>query len=201
MRYVDESSPWTVDAFRKYATYIKLRKERDKFLKSLREMNYREWLIDKKLTEAGGLGKTVYIHVGRGNGKTHRILEQIAELEAMGKEVHVVTLNKPEPKLRMDDIEKIKETILDWDLYCNRENQAMNETVDKYIHEQIMRRFSEDIVKQWANEKRWITTVCPDSYIFDHKTYADYAMRDLLLNPHYGIAYKKDTCFGGVICP
>lgn len=117
MQYIDESGPWTADHFRKYATYLKLRKERDKFLKSLREVRYCDWLIDKKLVEAGGLGKTVYILPARGGGSSlsYRTLKKYYE---DGRDVEVVTLRKYDyPKLSDKDVEMVRKATQDFEVY------------------------------------------------------------------------------------
>lgn len=131
MQYIDESGPWTADHFRKYATYLKLRKERDKFLKSLREVRYCDWLIDKKLVEAGGLGKTVYILPARGGGTSFRTLKKINDFIEEGRDVEVVTLRKHDyPKLSRKDIETIRESIQQFELY----SQMVKPWRDPHLH-------------------------------------------------------------------
>lgn len=93
----------------------------NEFLKDQKDMPYRDWSIEKKLVEAGGLGKKVYIHVGRGHGKTFTLLRHIEELEAKGKEVHIVDYRDSAVRTRPLNIEKIKEAVIDWDLMSNRE--------------------------------------------------------------------------------
>lgn len=197
---IDEMHPWSAIDFRKYAEYIKLRKERDKFLKSLREMTYLDWLIDKKLVEAGGIGKTVYILPARGGGSnvSFRTLEKYFE---EGRDVQFVTLKKPKTTLDKTDLVKIKDIVTDWDLCCNREQYATYEELHKQIDEMIAQKLRKDMLEDYVY-KQWITSASFDSYIFSPKTYTDWAMRDFLLNPHYGIVYKKDdSYFGGATCP
>lgn len=191
MRYIDESGPWTDGMFRKYSTYAKLRKERDKFLKSLREMTYLDWSIDKKLVEAGGIGKTVYILPARGGGSnlSHRTIKRYFE---EGRDVQFVTLKKQEPKICRDDIARIRDVVIDWDLCYDRERQAIYEELHKQIDEMIARKLRNDYIESLIRGQRWITSASFDSYIFNPKTYTDWAMRDFLLNPHYGIVYKRD---------
>ena len=85
----DESSPWSIIDYKKYCTYLELRKEREKFLKSLNEMRSCDWIIEKKLLDAGGLGKTVYIYPARGGGRNTSI-ERYLELIESGREVKLV---------------------------------------------------------------------------------------------------------------
>lgn len=118
MTIFDESGPWTPTHFRKYQLYLSLRKEREKFLKNIREMTYCEWKIDKLLIEAGGLGKTVYILPARGGGTQFRTLRRINELLEEGRDVEPVTLRKYEtPKFSDKDISTIRESIQQFELY------------------------------------------------------------------------------------
>lgn len=96
-------------------------REYQRFLKDQREMTYRDWIIEKKLVEAGGLGRRVYIHVGRGNGKTATLIRHIEELESKGKEVCIVDYRNSSPRPKREDIDKLKECLLDWDLLANRD--------------------------------------------------------------------------------
>ena len=117
MRYIDDIYPFSVIDFLKYREYVKLRKERDKFLKSLREMGHIDWSIDKRLVEAGGLGKTVYILPARG-GSSFRTLRRVGKFLEEGRDVQVVTnVKKYEPRLTCEDIERYRDLIVaDWDL-------------------------------------------------------------------------------------
>lgn len=85
--------------------------EREKFLKSLREMSHRDWQIEKKLVEAGGIGKTVYIYPARGQGHSWRMQKDIEEFLAKGKDVYVVTREKTATK---------PISIIDLDIACSR---------------------------------------------------------------------------------
>ena len=112
---IDEMHPESIIDFRKYHLYLELQKERKKFLKSLREMSYYDWLIDKRLVEAGGIGKMVYILPARGGG-SYMALKRMHELE--GRDVEIVTLNKKSwPKLSSKDIETIRDSIQEFELY------------------------------------------------------------------------------------
>lgn len=118
MHYIDEMYPWTVVDQLKYMQYVKLREKRDKFLKSLKPGWYGEWVIHKKLIEAGGLGDTVYILPARGGGTSFRTLRKINELLEEGRDVQPVTLKKYEwPMLSEKDIEKIRESVREFQLY------------------------------------------------------------------------------------
>lgn len=115
----DESTPWTTETRRKYAEYIKLRNEGDKFLKSLKAGWYGEWLIHKKLLEAGGIGDTVYILPARGGGTSFRTLKKINDLLEEGRDVQVVHLHKQDwLKLTPKDIDVVRESIRQHELYA-----------------------------------------------------------------------------------
>lgn len=120
MTYIDDISdrPWSMIDFRKYQQYLEMRKQRDKFLKSLWEMSYLDWLIDKRLIEAGGLGKTIYILPARGGGTTFRTLARINDFLEEGRDVQAVTINKYEWSTLSDkDIETIRESVQEFQLY------------------------------------------------------------------------------------
>jgi hypothetical protein len=103
---------------RKYTQYVKLRQERDKFLKNLKPGWYEEWMIHKKLLEAGGLGDTVYILPARGGGISFRKLKEINDLIDDGRDVRPATLKTYEwPKLSEKDILSIREAIQDFTVY------------------------------------------------------------------------------------
>lgn len=109
MHYIDDisSNPWSIIDFRKYCLYLEMRKERDKFLKSIREMNYQDWLIEKKLIEAGGLGKTVYVLPARGGGPNVS-LSTLKKYYEEGRDIQVVTLRKYDwPKITARDVENV----------------------------------------------------------------------------------------------
>ena len=89
MNCIYDSWPRDIIDHVSYRTYLALCRERDKFLKSLQETNYHDWLIDKKLVEAGGVGKNVYLYLARGNGKWRDIDKYLKYLEE-GRDVTVV---------------------------------------------------------------------------------------------------------------
>ena len=99
---------------------MELRKEWEKFLKSLREMSYYEWRIDKTLTEAGGLGKTVYILPARGQrSPVGFIMKSLEE----GRHIEFVTLKKYEmPRFSDKDISVIRNSIQQMELYSKLVN-------------------------------------------------------------------------------
>lgn len=185
MYYIDDISyqPWSIIDFRRYQSYLELRKERDKFLKSLKPGWYVDWLIQKKAIEAGGVGDTIYILPVRGGSKFpyDRIEKYIEE----GRDVQFVHMARGNGKWRtVDRYLEEKELLLEkLDLYGR---------FGGYINDQLLQQLRADLTVDKAREKLWSTSVRPDSYIFDNKTYADWAMRDFLLNPNYGIVYKKE---------
>lgn len=153
--------------------YVKLRKERDKFLKSLKPGWYSEWLIHKKLIEAGGLGDTVYILPARGSGTSFRTLKRINELLEEGRDVQPVTLKKYEwPALSEKDAEKIREHI-QLDLA-----QRSLIAEQHWIYQELMKDFSP---KDQERNEIWISSIRPDSYVYDwRKFYGPYIREQLL---------------------
>lgn len=86
---IDENSPWTQIEYDNYRTFLELRKERDKFLKSLTKVRYCDYIVDRKLVEAGGVGKAVYIYPARGSGRNTSI-NRVVELIESGRDVKFV---------------------------------------------------------------------------------------------------------------
>ena len=118
MHYIDEMYPWTIVDQRKYMQYVKLRKERDKFLKSLKPGWYGEWTIHKKLIDAGGISDTVYILPARGGGTSFRTMKRINDLFEEGRDVRVVSLRKQDfHKLTRRDVDVVRESIRQYELY------------------------------------------------------------------------------------
>lgn len=173
----------------KHQLYLSLRKERDKFLKSIRETSYCDWKIEKTLTEAGGLGRTVYILPARGGG--NRWFQETFEkhLEE-GRDVEPVTLRKYEaPKLSSKDIEQLRELAFDFNEWDKRREKFL----DSIIQTAVKRDPKKDTI--------WISTARPDSYIFDHRTYGDSFFRGHLMyrNNYLGIwddTINKSECEG-----
>lgn len=122
----------------------------NEFLKEQRDMSNRDWLIEKKLVEAGGIGRKVYLHIGRGHGKTFTLMNHIAELEAKGHEVHIVDYRNSSPKLNRDDIERIKECVIDWDLMSNRDYGWRKSLYDMSFDWEI----------KWENERKKRQELC-----------------------------------------
>jgi hypothetical protein len=146
----DDSDPWTAEVQRRYTTYIKLRKERDKFLKSLKPGWYGEWTIHKKLIEAGGLGDTVYILPARGCGTSFRTLKKINDLLEEGRDVQPVTLNKYEwPVLSKEDIERMRESVQQFHSYSELVNPYRR---DPFYHELFESFYSKEC---WTLDPSW----------------------------------------------
>ena len=93
----------------------KLLKEYNRFLKNIKEMSYIDWKIDKRLVEAGGLGKMVYYIPARGSCRTNwRLLHELVE---GSRDVRAVTSRKYEPKLYPVDRKTIQDAIFQFELY------------------------------------------------------------------------------------
>ena len=132
MLYLDEMYPRNIIDLQKFEMYSYFHGEYEKFLKDLREMSYLDWLIEKKLVEAGGLGKRVYISLPRCNGKTFTLMKRMEELEAKGHEVYFTTSMKQYPWPKRTEIEKIKECVIDRDLYPLRDWRATPYQLELY---------------------------------------------------------------------
>ena len=82
MEYIEDIWPRQILDDKKFRTFLELCKIRDDFLKSLTTVRYCDYLIDKKLAEAGGLGKKVYIYLAIGTNRNiscKRIVEFLEE--------------------------------------------------------------------------------------------------------------------------
>lgn len=157
MHYIDEMYPWTIVDQRKYMQYVKLRKERDKFLKSLKPGWYGEWVIHKKLIEAGGLGDTVYILPARGGGTSFRTLKKINDLLEEGRDVKFVTMRKQDlPKLTCRDVDVIRESIRQYELYSELINPWREP-----LYQQLFKDF--DPQGGWTLDPSW--TIDPYGHV------------------------------------
>lgn len=77
--------------------------------------SYLDWKIHKKLKEEQERQRfaRMMLLMGRGNGKTSSLLKEIED--------YIAVTNKPEPfKLTKKDVERVRETILDYDICSNR---------------------------------------------------------------------------------
>lgn len=181
MTHIDDISyrPWSMIDFRKYQLYLEMRKQRDKFLKSLREMRYCDWLIDKKLTEAGGFGKTVYILPARGGNSRHLALAKYHE--SMSREVRFIRPNRDSTVTRRDvSLDLKRHASMDIDSQLAR---AMGECIQEQFGKHLVHKYETEFLPQ-IYKPDYKINVRPDAYIYDNKTYADYAMRTLLLRPY-----------------
>lgn len=139
----DETSPWTIIDYKKYHTYLELRKEREKFLKSLDEMRSCDWIIEKKLLEAGGLGKTVYIYPARGGGQNASI-ERYLELIESGREVKFVRASdickKPARSYGPYDSDlwdHLDSVVTQKKIYEELCRQEFQKSIDKLLHKEL----------------------------------------------------------------
>lgn len=178
MRYIDDISyrPWSIVDFRKYQQYLEMRKERDKFLKSLREMSYIDWKIDKTLIEAGGLGKTVYILPARGGGTSFRTLQKINDFLEEGREVKVF---KPA---------KISKDIIEFDSW-----KDIRDALCGYLDECIYEEFRKQLIQEYiatldpVYKSEFKINTWPDAYAYN--TYGGYLNQWRLLN-EFGYVYR-----------
>lgn len=129
---------------RLHRVHSDLLSERDKFLKDLRETRYCDWVIHKKLLEAGGLGDTVYIYPARGGGRLYPQLELYKNLMEEGRDVKVVKVHD-----RPLNVEKFKEVILDRDLYRSGPiDRYRADALGEYLHES-MRKYLQKERENW----------------------------------------------------
>ena len=146
------------EEFRKY---IELKLQKDKFLKSLDTMRHCDWAIEKKLIEAGGLGKSVYIYPARANGKmeTQRRL-----VEKYLKEGRDVVYLKPVHKTKLDrsNLDKIRELIVDPDpLYT-----LFNKELDRYFDAELQAYLGVER-HNWVPIIRYDSTALEKSYLYN----------------------------------
>lgn len=143
----------------KFRTYLDLRSQKEKFLKSVETMRYRDWVIHKKLLEAGGLGDTVYIHPARGGGRLYPQLELYKKLMEEGRDVKVVNVRD-----RPLNVEKFKEVVLDRDLYRSGPIDRYHaDALGEYLHE-FMRKYRQKERENWKPIIRTTASVYDDPY-------------------------------------
>lgn len=133
--------------------------ERDKFLKDLQKTRYCDWIIHKKLLDGGGLGRTIYIHPARAEGKYFTQLELYKKFIEDDREIRVVkAYEKPV------NLQKFKEVVLDRDLYLSGSiNQYRADALDEYLHES-MRKYLQKERENWKPIIRTTSSVCDDPY-------------------------------------
>lgn len=178
MYYIDDISyrPWSIVDFRKYQQYLEMRKERDKFLKSLREMSYLDWLIDKKLVEAGGLGKTIYILPARGGGTSFRTLQKINDFLEEGRDVRVF---KPA---------KISKDIIEFDSW-----KDIHDAICSYLDERVYEELRKQLIQEYiatldpVYKSEFKINTAPDAYMFH--TPREYLYQWRLFN-EFGYVYR-----------
>ena len=190
MQYIDEMYPWTIVDFKKYCAYLELRKERDKFIKSLSKKRSCDWLIEKKLLDAGGLGDRVYIHLGRRQGKQRFIEEYLKHVEA-GRDVKVMNARdifvKPV---------SWRYVILDKDLLESEHwlNERLNAEVQKCLYKEICKRSVTDWTNNYLDpvyKTEWEPIVSPDAYIFSPKYGYDYVLRPQVLYNGFKVVQEE----------
>lgn len=142
----------------------KLLKEYNRFLQNIKEMSYIDWKIDKRLVEAGGLGKTVYYIPARGSCRIDwRLLHELAE---GGRDVKVVTSRKYEPKLYPADRKTIEDAIFQFELY----SLMVKPWQDPYYEELWNQLFPKDN----QDARREFHTVNPYTDLASHWVYKSF---------------------------
>jgi ribosomal protein L34E len=154
---------WHVIDYQKYRTYLELRKERDKFLKSLHEMRNCDWVIEKKLLDAGGLGKTVYIYPARGGGRNTSI-ERYLELIESGRDVKI---------MRASDICKKPNRSYgpyDSDLWDHLDSVVTQKLYEELCHQELQK----DIERLFRNELETPKIKTLDDDVHNHRLFNDW---------------------------
>ena len=173
----DESTPFTAKDLRKYQLYSALRKEHGKFLKSIKPGWYGEWVIYKKLIDAGGLGDTVYIVPARANNKVHTQLELYKELFAKGKEIKVV---------RLEDQQRVRTKpapVPDFDLFTPEHKKLVDEFIDS------IRKAQTELKNKPAYDQYSFFT---DYYALSDDYYIEPNAMWLKQYPHWTYKYVRD---------
>ena len=122
-----------------------------------------DWKIHKKLRDERDEQRMrrMLFHMGRGNGKT-RWLEELG---------YAVTRTNPEPtRLRNSDIQRIRDIVVDYDLYSNIVSPMCRDRVDRLIDE-MYKDYYGDYRMTWEPKIRLDTTVCGDSWYWQQLMY------------------------------
>lgn len=131
--------------------------------------NKYDWKIHKILDEA----KRVYICHGRGCGKT-RWLE-----EELGRTITEYSPKSDPVKLDKTTIQKIKEAVIDWDLYSNYGLPELHKRFDEYWESEVLNYIRKDIESwrpkvyldtsllhdDWYNQRLWVMDSVLGSFI------------------------------------
>lgn len=141
-----------------------------------------EWKIHKKLQDA----KTVYICPARGCDKSQRELKMYENLLEDGYNVKVVRTQKQEPvRLSREDIERIRDAIVDYDLYSNIVSPMYRDSIDTFI---------ENEMKEFYRKERgyWKPKVRLDTIIVDAGAYFDWYRWHTYTNPYFTDMFKVE---------
>ena len=173
---------WSIIDYEKYRTYLELRKEREKFVKSLNEMNNHDWVIDKKLIEAGGLGKSVYIYPARGGGRNTSI-ERIMELIESGMDVKIVRAN--------DICKKPNRSYgpYDSDLWDHLDDAVIQQTLYKEICRQEIQKNTDRLLQKSLDE---LKIKALDDDVHSHRLFNDWYIYGTRLNDAFITVTKTD---------
>lgn len=117
--------------------------------------NHHDWKIHKILKEIRDNQRIqrIQLMMGRGNGKT-RLIEE--ELE------RILTRSEPEP-----EIKKFKDVVIDWDLYSSYGLPELQKQFEEYWQNEMMKEYIRKDVENWRprvyldtsliNPKDWYT--------------------------------------------
>lgn len=190
MQYIDEMCPLTIVDFEKYCTYLALLKERDKFIKSLSNKRSCDWLIEKKLLDAGGLGDHVYLYLARGQSRQRSMEEYLRHVEA-GRDVTIVNAKEAFVKpFTMRDV-VIDKDILESERWLNK---RLNEEIQKALYKEICKRSVTDWTNNYLNpvyRTDWSPIIGPDAYVYSPKYGYDYIFRPQLLYSGFKVVQEE----------
>lgn len=105
--------------------------------------NHHDWKIHKRLKEAWDEQRSqrILLMMGRGNGKT-RLIEE--ELE------RVLTRSKPEPvKFDKTEIKKFKDVAIDWDLYSSYGLPELQKQFEEYWYNEMLKEYIRKDTENW----------------------------------------------------
>jgi hypothetical protein len=190
MHYIDEMYPLKVIDFEKYCTYLELRKEREKFIKSLSNKRSCDWLIEKKLLDAGGLGDHVYLYLARGQNRQRSMEEYLRHVEA-GRDVTIVNAKDAfvKPFTRRDVI--IDKDLLEAEHWFN---ERLNAEVQKCLYEEICKRSVTDWTNNYLDpvyKTEWKPIIAPDAYIYHPKYGYDYVLCPQMLYSGFKVVQEE----------
>lgn len=153
----------------KFRLYCALRREKEKFIKSLDIMRHCEWVIHKKLLDERR--KRFYTYIGRGNGKWATI-DRYLELLQEGRGVTVIHPRGGYPRPTKNDVDRFVQTVADYGL-------SGRDSLNEYFINKIKEHFDKSLLYPYDKpEIQWKPVIRHDSKLLENPYKNPYIYND-----------------------